>query len=170
MFEGPVTGNIPEVLDNGEVTDGTHVTAGQLALAPTPYAQVHCGVRQQRGQSLPRNEDHRCFMWCVLAHCLGVDELDKLQRSKTTPSSTWPATPERDLSALSAAARAKAASWASSATTPVRSVLDFESFAGRGQMLDGRVLGASQVEYRPFGKPPLKREVGRRCRRPGRAR
>ena len=35
MFEGPVTGNIPEVLDNGEVTDGTHVTAGQLA-----YAQV----------------------------------------------------------------------------------------------------------------------------------
>ena len=26
-------------------------------------------------------------------------------------------------------------------------------------MLDGRVLGAPQVEYRPFGKPPLKREV-----------
>ena len=40
MFEGPVTGNIPEVLDNGEVTDGTHATAGQLALALTPYAQV----------------------------------------------------------------------------------------------------------------------------------
>ena len=40
MFEGPVTGNILEVLDNGEVTDGTHVTAGQLALALTPYAQV----------------------------------------------------------------------------------------------------------------------------------
>ena len=33
MFEGPVTGNIPEVLDNGEVTE-------QLALALTPYAQV----------------------------------------------------------------------------------------------------------------------------------
>ena len=32
--------NIPEDLDNGEVTDGTHVTAGQLALALTPYAQV----------------------------------------------------------------------------------------------------------------------------------
>ena len=30
--------------------------------------------------------------------------------------------------------------------TPARCVLDFESFAGRGQMLDGRVLGASQVE------------------------
>ena len=44
--------------------------------------------------------------------------------------------------------------------TPARSVLDFESFAGRGQMLDGRVLGASQVEYKPFGKPPLKREPG----------
>ena len=40
MLEGPVTGNIPEVLDNGEVTDGTHVTAGQLALALAPYAQV----------------------------------------------------------------------------------------------------------------------------------
>ena len=40
MFEGPVTGNIPEVLDNGKVTDGTHVTAGQLALALTPYAQA----------------------------------------------------------------------------------------------------------------------------------
>ena len=40
MFEGPVTGNIPEVLDNGEVTDSTHVTAGQLALALTAYAQV----------------------------------------------------------------------------------------------------------------------------------
>ena len=26
-------------------------------------------------------------------------------------------------------------------------------------MLDGRVLGASQVEYKPFGKLPLKREV-----------
>ena len=35
----------------------------------------------------PRNEDHRCFMWCVLAHCLGVDELDKLQRSKATSCS-----------------------------------------------------------------------------------
>ena len=40
MFEGPVTGNILEVLDNGEVTEGTRVTAGQLALALTPYAQV----------------------------------------------------------------------------------------------------------------------------------
>ena len=26
-------------------------------------------------------------------------------------------------------------------------------------MLDGRVLGASQVEYKSFGKPPLKREA-----------
>ena len=26
-------------------------------------------------------------------------------------------------------------------------------------MLDGRVLGASQVEYKPFGNPPLKREI-----------
>ena len=28
-------------------------------------------------------------------------------------------------------------------------------------MLDGQVLGASQVEYKPFGKPPLKREPRR---------
>ena len=26
-------------------------------------------------------------------------------------------------------------------------------------MLDGRVLEASQVEYEPFGKTPLKREI-----------
>ena len=35
----------------------------------------------------PRNEDHRCFMWCVLAHCLGVEGLDKRQRSRTTSCS-----------------------------------------------------------------------------------
>ena len=34
--------------------------------------------------------------------------------------------------------------------------LDFESFAGRGQMLDGRVLGASQAEYEHFGKTPAR--------------
>ena len=28
-------------------------------------------------------------------------------------------------------------------------------------MLDGRVLEASQVEYKPFGKPPLQRELAR---------
>ena len=28
-----------------------------------------------------------------------------------------------------------------------------------GLVQDGRVLGASQVEYKPFGKPPLKREL-----------
>ena len=32
-------------------------------------------------------------------------------------------------------------------------------------MLDGRVLGASQVEYKPFGKPPLKRESSVRLRK-----
>ena len=31
------------------------------------------------------------------------------------------------------------------------------------QMLDGRVLKASQVEYKPFGKPPLKREASTCC-------
>ena len=30
-------------------------------------------------------------------------------------------------------------------------------------MLDGRVLEASQVEYKPFGKPPLQREEGPSC-------
>ena len=28
-------------------------------------------------------------------------------------------------------------------------------------MLDGRVLEASQVEYKPFGKPPLQKKVHR---------
>ena len=46
--------------------------------------------------------------------------------------------------------------------TPARSVLGFESFAGRGRFLDGRVLGACQIESNPFGKPPLKREM--RCK------
>ena len=32
----------------------------------------------------PQNEDHRCFMWCVLAHCLGVEGL------------TWQAGAEED--------------------------------------------------------------------------
>ena len=31
-------------------------------------------------------------------------------------------------------------------------------------MLDGRVLGASQVEYKPFEKPPLKRERRKKVR------
>ena len=31
-------------------------------------------------------------------------------------------------------------------------------------MLDGRVLEASQIEYKPFGKPPLKRERQARTR------
>ena len=35
----------------------------------------------------PQNEDHRCFMWCVLAHCLGVEGLNKHQRSKATSCS-----------------------------------------------------------------------------------
>ena len=59
MFEGPVTGNIPEVLDNGEVTDGTRVTAGQLALANGPGGK-HCSVRQQRsGHPVPGRQSHR---------------------------------------------------------------------------------------------------------------
>ena len=39
-MQHPIVTNSCNVLDNGEVTDGTHVTAGQLALALTPYAQV----------------------------------------------------------------------------------------------------------------------------------
>ena len=35
----------------------------------------------------PQNEDHRCFMWCVLAHCLGLEGLNKHQRSKATSCS-----------------------------------------------------------------------------------
>ena len=30
----------------------------------------------------PQNEDHRCFMWCVLAHCLGVEGLTWRERQK----------------------------------------------------------------------------------------
>ena len=35
----------------------------------------------------PQNEDHRCFMWCVLAHCLGVEGLTWQERQKTVSCS-----------------------------------------------------------------------------------
>ena len=35
----------------------------------------------------PQNEDHRCFMWCVLAHCLGVEGLTWQERKKTVSCS-----------------------------------------------------------------------------------
>ena len=34
----------------------------------------------------PQNEDHRCFMWCVLAHCLGLEGLT-WQRKRTVSCS-----------------------------------------------------------------------------------
>ena len=37
----------------------------------------------------PQNEDHRCFMRCVLAHCLGVEGLNKHQRSKAASSGSF---------------------------------------------------------------------------------
>ena len=65
MFEGPVTGNIPEVLDNGEVTDGTRHsrTAGPRSdalRASNGPGGKHCGVRQQRGcHPVPGRPGHR---------------------------------------------------------------------------------------------------------------
>ena len=35
----------------------------------------------------PQNEDHRCFMRRVLAHCLGVEGLNKTERKKTVSCS-----------------------------------------------------------------------------------
>ena len=35
----------------------------------------------------PQNEDHRCFMWCVLAHCLGVEGLTWQERKRTVSCS-----------------------------------------------------------------------------------
>ena len=77
MFEGPVTGNIPEVLDNGEVTDGTHVTAGQLALALTPYAQVTdlaVNTAASLTTGLSNNADQSAF-----------DVLEGVAATKSTP-------------------------------------------------------------------------------------
>ena len=61
MFEGPVTG--PEVLDNGEVTDGTHVTTGPrsdaLRASNRPGGE-HGSLRQQRSRHpLPGRPGHR---------------------------------------------------------------------------------------------------------------
>ena len=35
----------------------------------------------------PQNEDQRCFTWCVLAHCLGVEGLTWQERKKTVSCS-----------------------------------------------------------------------------------
>ena len=52
MFEGPVTGNIAEVLDNGEVTDGTHVTAGHAQVTDLAVNTAASGNNAAAIQSL----------------------------------------------------------------------------------------------------------------------
>ena len=52
----------------------------------------------------PQNEDHRCFVWRVLAHCLGVEGLTWQERQKTLlllPRDDPPRTPPSGLAARS---------------------------------------------------------------------
>ena len=55
MFEGLVTGNIPEVLDNGEVTEGTRhrraaCPCSDALRASGRPANEHGSIRQQRSR------------------------------------------------------------------------------------------------------------------------
>ena len=63
----------------------------QLADMPAPPPPNEAGGCWKLPETLakkkaiwnPQNKDHRCFMWCVLAHCLGVKGLDKTERKRT---------------------------------------------------------------------------------------
>ena len=60
---------------------GSRELLAQLADMPAPPPPNEAGgcwkelpetLTKKKALWNPRNEDHRCFMWCVLAHCLGV--------------------------------------------------------------------------------------------------
>ena len=77
------------------------ITAAYLLTAPSPTCPRprRPTRREAAGRSCPRpwprrrpsgtlqNEDHRCFMWCVLAHCLGVEGLTWRERQKAVSCS-----------------------------------------------------------------------------------
>ena len=58
--------------------------AGRHARAPAAQQGGRL-LGQEEGHL--KNEDRRCFMWRVLAHCLGVEGLNKHQRSKAASCS-----------------------------------------------------------------------------------
>ena len=51
--------------------------------APRPTRREAAGKSWPRRSWNPQNEDHRCFMWCVLARCLGVEGLTWQERKRT---------------------------------------------------------------------------------------
>ena len=70
---------------------------GEIPAPPPPNEAGGCwkelpeSLAKKKAVWNPRNADHRCFMWCVLAHCLGVDKLDWNQRRKAaTCSGSFP--------------------------------------------------------------------------------
>ena len=66
---------------------------GEIPAPPPPNEAGGCwkelpeSLAKKKAVWNPRNADHRCFMWCVLAHCLGVDKLTKEQRWKAATCS-----------------------------------------------------------------------------------
>ena len=64
------------------------ITAAYLLTAPSQQlADMPAPLAKKKAIWNPQNKDHRCFMWCVLARCLGVEGLDKPQRSRTVSCS-----------------------------------------------------------------------------------
>ena len=43
----------------------------QLDDMPARWKELPETLAKKKAIWNPQNEDHRCFMWCVLAHCLG---------------------------------------------------------------------------------------------------
>ena len=66
---------------------------GEIPAPPPPNKAGGCwkelpeSLAKKKAVWNPRNADHRCSMWCVLAHCLGVDKLTKLERSRAATCS-----------------------------------------------------------------------------------
>ena len=66
---------------------------GEIPAPPPPNEAGGCwkelpeSLAKKKAIWNPQNADHRCFMWCVLAHCLGVDKLSVAERKKAATCS-----------------------------------------------------------------------------------
>ena len=59
------------------------ITAAYLLTAPSQQLkELPETLAKKKAIWNPQNKDHRCFMWCVLAHCLGVEGLTWRERKR----------------------------------------------------------------------------------------
>ena len=156
--------------------DGAHAAAGgdPRAAAAKRGGRLLEGAAREPG----RNADHRCFMWCVLAHCLGVDKLTKEQRWKAaTCSSSTPSRPAAPGAALLAGsplwpmrgwtspACLLTAQWALRTSTPLSAgtPAEWRSSSSRGSAPSGRTGRSTSTSCssgpRPTRAPPSTRRA-----------